>query len=122
VNFGDGLRHPTQLYEILFLILLGTWLALRGRKAHREGDLFRRFLLGYLGFRLLIEFIKPTFKPWLGLSSIQVASLLGALWCARAIARNTSFHRGLGVPRKALTGDRLGQEAQANLTDTFEMD
>jgi prolipoprotein diacylglyceryltransferase len=96
VNFGDGLRHPTQLYEILFLILLGTWLALRGRKAHREGDLFRRFLLGYLGFRLLIEFIKPTFKPWLGLSAIQVASLLGALWCARSLLRHDQG--GLGIP------------------------
>ena len=87
VNFGDGPRHPTQLYEIAFLICLGVALAIRARRPMWNGRLFRLFMLGYLGFRFLIEFIKPTYKPWLGLSAIQLASLIGVIWCARSLLR-----------------------------------
>lgn len=84
VDFGDGPRHPTQLYEIAFLILLGLTLWAVRRFAHPplpNGALFRFYLLGYLLFRFFIEFIKPTWKPYLGLSAIQLASLLGAGCC-----------------------------------------
>jgi prolipoprotein diacylglyceryltransferase len=84
VNFGDGPRHPTQLYEIVFLLFLAAMLYIVRRKAGPalpNGMLFRLYLLGYLLFRFCIEFIKPTWKPWLGLSAIQLASLIGALIC-----------------------------------------
>jgi prolipoprotein diacylglyceryltransferase len=84
VDFGDGPRHPTQLYEALFLVLLAIMLRLMrpaiGRSG-RSGALFRLFLGGYLCFRFLIEFIKPRFHPYLGLSAIQIASLIGAIVC-----------------------------------------
>jgi phosphatidylglycerol---prolipoprotein diacylglyceryl transferase len=82
VNFGDGPRHPAQLYEILFLLSLGAvlWLLYtRRRESLPNGTLFRLYLLGYLGFRFCIEFIKPTWKPYFGLSAIQIASLLGVI-------------------------------------------
>jgi len=84
VDFGDGPRHPTQLYEIAFLLCLGTSLWIIRRRSSPpppNGTLFRLYLAGYLGFRFLIEFIKPSWKPYLELSAIQLASLAGVIVC-----------------------------------------
>jgi prolipoprotein diacylglyceryltransferase len=75
VDFGDGPRHPTQLYEIAFLIVLAIALAIRMRRPHENGRLFRLFMLGYLAFRFFVEFIKPVYNPYLGMSMIQLACL-----------------------------------------------
>jgi phosphatidylglycerol---prolipoprotein diacylglyceryl transferase len=77
VDFGDGiLRHPTQLYEILFLIALASILHRYNQKPHPEGATFRLFLAAYLGWRLLIDFIKP--QPLIyGLNLIQWACVAG---------------------------------------------
>jgi phosphatidylglycerol:prolipoprotein diacylglycerol transferase len=80
VDFGDGIaRHPAQLYEIAFLlaVMLPTLLAIK-RTRHQEGDLWRVFILGYLAFRLGLEFLKPG-EPIAGLTAIQWA-------CAAALA------------------------------------
>lgn len=82
VDFGDGPRHPTQLYEILFLIDWGIVLAVVFRRLKpSNGVLFRLLLLGYLLFRFFVEFIKPRYNPYLGLSAIQLACALGAGVC-----------------------------------------
>lgn len=75
---GDGiLRHPTSLYEILFLFTLGMTLSLLKRKGTlSDGKLFQYFLFSYCFFRFLVEFIKPV-EPFVGpLSAIQLAVLL----------------------------------------------
>jgi prolipoprotein diacylglyceryltransferase len=78
VNFGDGVaRHPTQLYESLCVLLLAGAISFFGRKA-RTGSRFRLFMVGYLLFRFGVEFIKPTYRPYAGLSAIQLACLAGA--------------------------------------------
>jgi prolipoprotein diacylglyceryltransferase len=85
VNFGDGPRHPTQLYEIVFLLCLGAILwVLRARRSGSlpNGRLFRLYLLSYLLFRFCVELIKPTWKPYLDFSAIQLASLIGIAACA----------------------------------------
>jgi prolipoprotein diacylglyceryltransferase len=87
VDFGDGPRHPTQLYEIAALILIAAVIAMRSRRPHTRGELFRLFLLLYLLFRFAVEFIKPTFRPYLGLSAIQVASAIGVIVCAASLIR-----------------------------------
>lgn len=88
VNFGDGVpRHPTQLYEIAFLLLLGAALLLRMRRPWTNGHLFRLFMLGYLAFRFAVEFIKPRETPYAGLSAIQWAALIGCVVCVRSIMR-----------------------------------
>lgn len=88
VDFGDGIaRHPTQLYEILFLVLLIAFLKWRSRYSLQSGDLFRFYMLSYLGFRFLCDLIKPDFRPILGLSAIQIACLLGILYYRRSIPR-----------------------------------
>jgi prolipoprotein diacylglyceryltransferase len=80
VNFGDGPRHPTQLYEILFLIVLGIFIVWLSRRPHREGDLFKCYFVAYLAFRFFVDFLKPEVRVVAGLSSIQCAALLVLLY------------------------------------------
>ena len=88
VDFGDGPRHPTQLYEIAFLLILGTALAVRARSGPRpNGELFRLFLLGYLSWRFAAEFVKPRETPVLNLSAIQLACFAGAVTCVAGLVR-----------------------------------
>ncbi len=77
IDFGDGMpRHPTQLYEVLFLLGLVAALAhLRGR-GPRPGDLFRGFAVAYFGFRLGVDFLKPAACRAWGLSAIQWVCLV----------------------------------------------
>jgi phosphatidylglycerol---prolipoprotein diacylglyceryl transferase len=77
VDFGDGqLRHPTQLYEALFALALFFYLRWRSLGRPTPGILFKQFLIAYLSFRFLIEFIRIEPKICLGLSIYQVLSLL----------------------------------------------
>ncbi|MEM9947108.1 MAG: prolipoprotein diacylglyceryl transferase family protein, partial [Cyanobacteria bacterium P01_D01_bin.36] len=63
VDFGDGIsRHPTQLYEVIFLAGLSFLLWLYAREKRQSGDLFKVFMIAYLGFRFGIDFIKPEFR------------------------------------------------------------
>lgn len=82
INFGDGIRrHPTNLYEIVFWILL--WLilkAIEGRHQFTDGSKFKVFMLSYLLFRFLDEFIKPDYFFSFGLSVIQLVCLAGILY------------------------------------------
>jgi phosphatidylglycerol:prolipoprotein diacylglycerol transferase len=77
MDLGDGLfRHPTSLYEILFLLAFFFIMkAYRPYLVKNEGRMFRLFMLIYFGFRFLIEFIKPVAIICLGLSTIQLLSL-----------------------------------------------
>jgi prolipoprotein diacylglyceryltransferase len=79
VNFGDGIpRHPTQLYEITFLLLLAALLFWLSRRPHANGALFRLFMAAYLTWRLLIDFIKP--QPLIhGMNVIQWACVAGLI-------------------------------------------
>jgi prolipoprotein diacylglyceryltransferase len=76
VNFGDGPRHPTQLYEILFLVVLGIFIVWFSRRPHREGDLFKFYFVAYLAFRFAVDFLKPEVRIVVALSSIQLASVI----------------------------------------------
>ena len=129
VDFGDGIpRHPTQLYEILFLLALIPFLyrvlkkvslqnkialapetvILSGAVTKRSevtaqskdphltekagsrflpGDAFKLFMVAYLSFRLLCDFLKPYPRLFLGLGGIQWACVLVLLYYSRDIAR-----------------------------------
>jgi len=82
VDFGDGVRrHPTQLYEFLFLAVLAWVLWKWQRRPHAEGQVFRGFLAAYLLWRLVIDFIKP--QPLIaGMNAIQWACVAGLLMLA----------------------------------------
>lgn len=97
VDFGDGIpRHPTQLYESIYLLCLAVGL-IAVTRLHRlqPGGRFRLFMAAYLAFRVLVEFIKPTYKPYLGVSAIQLASTVGLFVCLWQLARGS---RGEGLP------------------------
>jgi phosphatidylglycerol:prolipoprotein diacylglycerol transferase len=88
MDLGDGvLRHPTALYELAFLVGLGS--ALSRLSLPVPGDRFKLFLSSYLAFRLLIEELKPGAAPWCGLSGVQVLCLVGlgyyAIWMGRRV-------------------------------------
>src|SRR5262249_44684126 len=71
VDFGDGLpRHPTQLYEIGVVALLAATIVSRRAALRTPGDQFKFFMVGYLAWRLGVEFIKPDHRLVLGLSAI----------------------------------------------------
>ncbi len=97
VDLGDGVgRHPVQLYEILFLVLVGIVVSANRRLP--EGARFRIFMACYLGWRLAIDFLKP--QPLLhGLNLIQ--------WTCAA---------GLGIVALLFARDRIRsrQEARAD--------
>ena len=79
MDLGDGiLRHPVALYEIFFLVAL--WFALHRIKEKfplAEGALFKLFMIAYILFRFLLDFIKPHYTFSIGLSTIQITSLAG---------------------------------------------
>jgi prolipoprotein diacylglyceryltransferase len=77
VDLGDGIgRHPVQVYEILFLVLLGIVLSKRAKLP--EGARFRIFIGSYLAWRVFIDFFKP--QPLIhGLNLIQWSCLAGIL-------------------------------------------
>ena len=137
IDFGDGIRrHPTQLYEIVFLLALipflyralkrtvilsgvyeersgaavatkdpapaDTTTAATGTPpgsvkvqlgprisglGTRPGDAFKLFMVAYMFFRLLADFIKPYPRVFLGLGGIQWACVLLLLYYASDIAR-----------------------------------
>jgi prolipoprotein diacylglyceryltransferase len=159
INFGDGIpRHPTQLYEILFLLALIPILYRVLNKISRQnktvilseasaprseadaqskdpyrpsepqraqnspaqkeachfertganatasretrfssafsrnqrwqpGDAFKLFMVAYLSFRLLCDFIKPYPRIFLGLGGIQWACVLILLYYSRDVLR-----------------------------------
>lgn len=77
VDFGDGIRrHPTQLYETIFLAGLAVVLVWLARRPHADGRVFRVFMMAYMAFRVLVDAIKPDPRLALGLSAIQWAALL----------------------------------------------
>jgi prolipoprotein diacylglyceryltransferase len=85
-DFGDGVpRHPTQIYEIVFLVVLAVLVA-RGR-AWPAGDRFKGFMVAYLSFRILVDAIKPGVPIALGLTAIQWAAIAGLAYYSRAIVR-----------------------------------
>lgn len=110
VDFGDGVpRHPTQLYEIIFLILLACFLLYLKNSTHtkffalkegfflKEGALFQFFMIGYLLFRFSIDFIKPTIHPYAGLNNMQVACLAGLIYYAIKIRKTRKGFRGMSI-------------------------
>jgi phosphatidylglycerol---prolipoprotein diacylglyceryl transferase len=136
VNFGDGIaRHPTQLYEIVFLTILAPVLykvlqrtspehkiilsaapakqseagakskdpyrqevsepqpvflmpdARRLTPAFSTGDAFKLFMVSYMSFRFLADFIKPYPRIFLGLGGIQWACLMVLLYYSQDVRR-----------------------------------
>ncbi|MCI0642818.1 MAG: prolipoprotein diacylglyceryl transferase [Gemmataceae bacterium] len=78
VDFGDGVkRHPTQLYEFAFHLSAALVLAQLQKQGYFCGQLIKLYIISYLGYRFVTEFIRPEPEFWLGLTIYQ--------WCALVI-------------------------------------
>jgi prolipoprotein diacylglyceryltransferase len=122
VDFGDGVRrHPTQIYEILFLLLLIPVLSCMmsaigknspsrgpnetektsraGQGRFQSGDAFKFFMVAYLLFRLLCDFIKPYPRVFLGLGGIQWACVMVLIYYFRDLRRWVRSPRQPGAGR-----------------------
>ena len=81
-------RHPTQIYEALFHFTCALFLFFAWRKLYRSnhnggkfvywchGNLLKIYLIAYLAFRFLTEFIRPEPTLWGQLSVYQIAAAL----------------------------------------------
>lgn len=75
VDFGDGPRHPTQLYEFLFHMSCAAILVQLQASGLFRGQLVKLYIIVYLIYRFATEFIRPEPKWWLDLSVYQWAAL-----------------------------------------------
>lgn len=87
MNLGDDLlRHPVTLYEIVFLLMIWIGLVqLEKRFTLVDGGRFKIFMIAYLIFRLVLDFIKPHYTFSFGLSTIQLVCLGGLMYYAAYI-------------------------------------
>lgn len=84
-DYGDGIRrHPAQLYEMAFCFVLAA--VLLKIRMPVNGDRFKLFMVAYLGWRLLIDFLKPGLA-FGGLTAIQWACVAGVLYYSGDIRR-----------------------------------
>jgi phosphatidylglycerol:prolipoprotein diacylglycerol transferase len=76
VDFGDGLRrHPTQLYEFAFHSTAALMLAWFQRRGWFRGQIIKLYIIAYLIYRIITEWIRPEPRMELGLTGYQWACL-----------------------------------------------
>ena len=87
MDLGDGvLRHPTSLYELVFLVLLFFGLKhISKTEKLKNGNLFKWFMILYFGVRFFIEFLKPNVFFVFGLSTIQILCVVCWVYYWRTI-------------------------------------
>jgi len=69
-------RHPTQLYEAVFHLLAAIALAWMDRRGMFRGQLIKLYILTYLAYRFVTEFIRPEPQILFGLTGYQWAALV----------------------------------------------
>lgn len=82
VNFGDGLyRHPTMLYESIFMACMFIVIKIIQKKyIPPPGALFSFLMIAYFIFRFLIEYIRVERTAFIGFTWFQIISLLVLGW------------------------------------------
>lgn len=77
VDFGDGIfRHPTELYESIFMLGMFVYLQWKKNQHPKPGQLFKILMIAYFTFRFCLEFIRVEPVFFLGLTIFQWLSLL----------------------------------------------
>ncbi len=85
------LRHPTQLYEVFFHTMAVIALCVAKHRHWMVGNQLKGYLMAYLVYRFVSEWIRPE-SPWiLGLTTYQIASVLlfSALACLWIVQSKT---------------------------------
>lgn len=107
MSLGDVVtRHPVALYEILFLFLLWVMLVQAEKKWKFEnGARFKIFMMAYISFRFLLDFIKPHYTFSIGLSTIQITCLTGFIWYAKYFVNPKRLLVAYGLSNGLVTSD-----------------
>jgi len=86
VDFGDGVsRHPTQIYESLFMLVMFVYIEkIKNHKDIMPGQLFKILMLAYFIFRFLIEYIRVEPIVFAGMTIFQLISIGVIIYLARA--------------------------------------
>jgi len=113
VDFGDGvLRHPTQLYEAAFHLAIAALLAWLAGQALLRGQLVKLYIICYLLYRFVTEWIRPEPQVFGGLTGYQWAAVLltplfALLWWrdSRALSRTPSGPIDAPAMRETPSGD-----------------
>ena len=69
------LRHPTQLYEASFHALMAIFMTVLLRRGSIKGQLIKFYLLCYLVFRFITEWLRPEVTIYYGLTGYQLSSM-----------------------------------------------
>ena len=105
VDFGDGItRHPTQLYESVFMIFVflcfKLWL---NKKEVLPGYLFKILMISYFVFRFLVEFIRVEKLAFIGLTYFQIISVFVLIYLFlsdKKLVLNQIIEYGKSISRK----------------------
>lgn len=99
-------RHPTQLYEFAFHYSAALALLAWQQQGAFRGQLIKLYLLAYLGYRFLTEFIRPEPQLLLGLTGYQWAAVVAAplfvfLWARDGKSKRQAESHAIAGPRGA---------------------
>lgn len=85
VDFGDSIpRHPTMLYESVFMLIMFAYLEkIKDKPDIAPGQLFKLLMVSYFIFRFLIEFIRVEPVAFAGLSVFQIISIVVIIYLMR---------------------------------------
>lgn len=70
------LRHPTQIYECVFHLLCAGWLVIAERNQWFRGNRLKIYLLAYLAYRFVSEWLRPEPSTPLGFTAYQLACVV----------------------------------------------
>ncbi len=92
VDFGDGiLRHPTQIYESIFMLALFFFLLYK-RKSAKPGFLFYILMNSYFVFRFFEEFLREN-PSYLGFSLFQYISIAALIFINIKYLKEKKFNK-----------------------------
>ena len=97
VDFGDGPRHPTQLYEAAFHLAAAAVLLVCERFNWLRGQRIKFYIMAYLVYRFATEFIRPEPRLWFSLTGYQWACLALLPLFAWLWLRDASLNGGRSI-------------------------
>lgn len=85
VNFGDNiLRHPTQIYESIFMVMMFIYLEkIKTNKNVKPGQLFKILMIAYFVFRFFVEFLRTNVIIFAGLTMFQIISIIAIIFLVK---------------------------------------
>lgn len=95
VNFGDGLlRHPTQIYESIFMLGMFVYFQFAKKKLNKyPGSMFEILMFGYFAFRFFIEFIRVEKVVFVGLTMFQLVSIVVVIYFSFMLLKTFKYKK-----------------------------